>query len=63
MTAIEYMEKQCQKHLDDYVREVNRGAPKQRTDNILLKVRYYAEAVDALQCVNKLKEEIANVKL
>ena len=49
MTALEYMEKQFQKHSHNYVREIKRGAPKEDCDNILLKVRYYAEAVEALK--------------
>ena len=49
MTALEYMEKQFQKHSATYVREVKRGAPKEDCDNILLKIRFYAEAVEALR--------------
>lgn len=49
MTALEYMEKQFQKHSATYVREVKRGAPKEDCDNILLKIRFYAEAMDALR--------------
>ena len=49
MTALEYMEKQFEKHCADYVREVKRGAPKKDTDNILAKARYYAEAAEALK--------------
>ena len=48
MTALEYMKKQLQKHCATYVREVKRGAPKEDCDNILLKIRYYAEAMEAL---------------
>lgn len=51
MTALEYMEKQFQKHSKSYAREIERGAPKQDIDNILLKLRFYAEAADALRKV------------
>ena len=51
MTALEYMEKQFNKHCDTYVREVNRGAPTKDVDNILAKVVYYATAVEALKKV------------
>ena len=56
MTALEYMEKQLNKHCTSYAKEVDRGAPKQDTDNILLKIRFYAEAVDALRKVAEQKE-------
>ena len=61
MTALEYMEKQVDKHCADYVREVKRGAPQKDVDNILAKIRYYAEAAAALkhtteEKVNKIKE-------
>lgn len=55
MTSLEYMEKQFQKHCNDYDREIKRGSPKKDTDNILAKVRYYAEAAEALKKVENKK--------
>ena len=51
MEALEYMEKQLQKHSHNYVLGTKRGVPKEDLDNILLKIRYYAEAVEALKKV------------
>ena len=51
MTALEYMEKQFQKHCQDFLREIKRGAPRKDTDNILEKVRYYGCACEALRKV------------
>ena len=49
MTALEYMEKQCDKHKANYVRESNRGAPQKILDDIKLKISYYEQAVRALK--------------
>lgn len=51
MTALEYMERQLRKHARNYELEANRGASKQVTDNILAKIKYYAEAISALEKV------------
>ena len=51
MTALEYMEKQFNKHCADYAREVRRGAPKEDCDNILEKIKHYACAAEALKKV------------
>lgn len=48
MTALEYMEKQLQKHRLNYDRELKRGATEDMLFNIALKCRYYKAAVDAL---------------
>lgn len=49
MTALEYMEKQLQKHKLNLIRELDRGVPKEVTDNIRLKISYYKEAAEALR--------------
>ena len=49
MTALEYMEKQVQKHRINYNREVLRGAPEYVLQNIRAKIEYYEAAVEALQ--------------
>lgn len=49
MTALEYMEKQVQKHRINYNREVLRGAPEDVLQNIRAKIEYYEAAVEALQ--------------
>jgi hypothetical protein len=49
MTALEYMEKQLQKHRINYNREVLRGAPEETLYNIGLKIGYYEAAVGALK--------------
>ena len=49
MTALEYMEKQLQKHRMNYERELNRGVPEDMLFNIALKCGYYKAAVDALR--------------
>lgn len=48
MTALEYMEKQLQKHRRNYIREANRGVPQEMLENIRLKISYYEAAVEAL---------------
>lgn len=53
MTALEYMEKQVQKHRQDYIREYSRFAPQKMLDNILMKVNYYELACEALRNATK----------
>lgn len=48
LSALEYMEKQLQKHRLNYEREKARGVPEQMIQNILAKIGYYADAVQAL---------------
>ena len=49
MTAIEYMEKQLQKHRLNHKREFERGVPKEMLRNIEKKIGYYEAAVEALR--------------
>ena len=56
MTAIEYMEKQIKKHRDNYYREVKRNVPEEQLQNILNKISYYTEAVNALKKVTNYEE-------
>lgn len=49
MTALEYMEKQVQKHRRNFERESKRGAPTEMLDDILRKASYYEVAVEALK--------------
>lgn len=49
MTALEYMEKQLQKHRNNYDCELLRGVPEEMLQNIGRKVGYYEAAVDALK--------------
>ena len=49
MTALEYMEKQCNKHKANYARESNRGVSQKVLDDIKLKIGYYEQAVKALK--------------
>ena len=51
MTALEYMEKQLNKHVLNYEREYARGVPQEMIDNILNKISYYHAAVNALKKV------------
>ena len=48
MTALEYMEKQIQKHQRSYERELLRGATEEMLYNIALKITYYKEAAEEL---------------
>lgn len=52
MTALEYMEKQLQKHRINYNREILRDAPEETIRNIGLKICYYEAAVEALKKVD-----------
>ena len=51
MTALEYMEKQVQKHRLNYARENVRCAPLEVLKNLELKVSYYELACEALRKV------------
>ena len=51
MTALEYMEKQIQKHQRSYERELLRGATEEMLYNIALKITYYKSAAEALKKV------------
>lgn len=42
MTALEYMEKQAQKHGHDLERELERNAPEEVIGNIIKKIGHYA---------------------
>ena len=52
MTALEYMEKQVQKHLKNFDRAMERGATIDERINISNKVGYYVQAVAALKNVD-----------
>ena len=49
MTALEYMEKQADKHFKNFIREYDRGSPQEDLENIKLKICYYEEAIEALK--------------
>ena len=49
MTALEYMEKQYNKHKANYTREADRGAPEKMLNDIKAKIGYYEQAVEALK--------------
>lgn len=49
MTALEYMEKQLDKHIFNLERETKRGVPEEVLRNIKAKIAYYEAAVDALE--------------
>jgi hypothetical protein len=57
MTALEYMEKQAQRHRLNYDMESARGVPKEQLDNIKAKISYYEQAVEALRMENILLNE------
>ena len=48
MTAIEYMERQVQKHRQNFDRESARGVPEEMLRNIRSKISYYEAAVEAM---------------
>ena len=56
MTALEYMEKQLQKHRANYERELLRGVPEEMLLNIALKCGYYKAAVEALRKAGEVNE-------
>lgn len=49
MTALEYMQKQVNKHRLNYKREKARGVPEKMLNDILAKIGYYEAAVNALK--------------
>lgn len=49
MTALEYMEKQLKKCKLNYTRAQERNAPIEDLNNLIKKIGYYGEAVDALR--------------
>ena len=49
MTALEYMEKQVNRHRQNYEHELVRGVPEDMLNNIALKISYYEQAVEALR--------------
>ena len=49
MTALEYMEKQANKHFQNYIRAFDRGVPDEMLENIRQKIGYYESAVEALK--------------
>lgn len=51
MNALEYMERQLNKHRSNYEHESARGASEEMLRNIEKKIRYYVEAVEALKKV------------
>ena len=51
MTALEYMEKQMQKHQQNFEREFKRGVPNKMLYDIIAKIGYYKAAVEALRKV------------
>ena len=51
MTALEYMEKQEGKHLQNFERAFRRGVPNDQLFDILNKASYYKAAVEALKKV------------
>lgn len=51
MTALEYMEKQFQKHQKNFEKEFKRGVPNEQLYNILQKASYYKTACEALRKV------------
>ena len=51
MTALEYMERQLQKHCKNFEREFKRGVPNEQLYDILQKASYYKTACEALRKV------------
>ena len=49
MTALEYMKKQVEVNKKNYNRECERGASADALQNIKNKIRYYEEAVKAME--------------
>ena len=52
MTALEYMEKQVDKHFKNFEREFKRGVPNEQPYDIMAKISYYKAAVEALRKVS-----------
>ena len=51
MTALEYMERQLQKHRRNFLIESDRRVPEEQLENIRKKIGYYEAAVEALEKV------------
>ena len=51
MTALEYMEKQFEKHSKNFEREFKRGVPNEMLYDIMAKISYYKAACEALRKV------------
>ena len=51
MTALEYMQRQVQKHTMNYAREEARGVPQEMLQNIKAKISHYKAAVTALEAI------------
>lgn len=49
MTALEYMERQVEKHRLNHAREFAREVPEEQLQNIRAKIGYYEAAVEALR--------------
>lgn len=49
MTALEFMEKQVRKCQINFEKESGRGAPAEVIGNLLRKIGYYQDAVEALR--------------
>ena len=56
MEALEYMEKQLNKHKANHAREYSRGVPEKMLNDIQSKIGYYEKAVEALKFVGRIKE-------
>ena len=52
MTALEYMEKQVQKHSQTFEREFKRGVPNKQLFDIMEKISHYKAAAEALRREN-----------
>ena len=52
MTALEYMEKQVQKHSRNFEREFRRGVPNEQLYDIMEKINHYKQAAEALRKVS-----------
>ena len=49
MTALEYMERQVQKHIQTFHREFDRGVSTEQLLDIVAKIRHYEAVVEALR--------------
>ena len=63
MTALEYMEKQVEKHTQNLARENARCAPLEALQNIEKKISYYEQAVEALRMENILLNESGDAEV
>ena len=62
MTALEYMEKQVEKHRQNYERAMKRGATLCELLNIKIKISNYEQAVEALRMENILLNETREIE-